>query len=147
MMRSVRRFLIFVTRATMRFFLIVDLDNILYRRSVVVGDDRFWLDDILDTAGIGRNSDPGDSDARVAGRRSADDRSLLLVVLVGEATLCEYVGHVKPPLGVRSLVPVRSPVRGGLCPPQSTSGQPPPSPHFERLVEPASLQTEPLAED
>ena len=130
----------------MRFLFIVDLDNILDRRTVVVAH-RFRLDDILDTAGIGGHPDPGDSDSRVAGRRSADDRPLLLVVLVGEATLCKYVGHVKPPLGVRSLLPVRSPVRGGLRPPQSTSGQPPPSPHFERLVEPASLQTEPLAED
>ena len=113
MMRSVSRFLIFDIRSTVRFFLIVDVDNILDRRSVVVGD-RFRLDDILDTTSIGRNSHPGYSDPRVSGRRPADDRSLLLVILVGEATLCKYIGHVKPSLGVRSVVPVRSSGRGRL---------------------------------
>ena len=149
-MRPVSRFLKFLIRTSLRFFVVVDVDNILYWRPVVVGDDRFRLDDILDTAGIGGHPDPGDSDSRVAGRRSAYDRSLLLVVLVGEAALCEYVGHVKPSLGVRprsACLPVRSPGRRGLGPPQSSSGQPSPSPHFERLVEPASLETEPLAED
>ena len=138
MMRSVSRFLIFVTRTTVRFLFIVDLDNILDRRSVVVAH-RFRLDDILDTAGIGRDSDPGNSDPRVPRGRPADDRSLVLVVLVGEATLSKYVGHVKPSLGVRSLVPVGSSVRGALGPSHSSSGQPPPSPHLEGLVKPSCL--------
>ena len=97
-MRPVSRFLIFVVRSPRRFFIIVDVDDVLYRGSVVVGDDRFRLDDVLDTAGVGGNSHPGHSHPRVAGGRTADDRSLLLVLLVGEAALGENVGHVKPPL-------------------------------------------------
>ena len=133
LMRSVRRFLVFVIRSSVRFFLIVDVDNILDWRSVVVGD-RFRLDDILDTASIGRDSDPGYSDPRVPRRRPADNWSLLLVILVGEATLCKYVGHVKPSLGVRSVVPVRSSGRGRLRP-----SQPPPSSHLEGLVKSSCL--------
>ena len=113
-MRSVRRFLIFViSRSPMRFFVIVNMDDILYWWPVVTGD-RFRLDDILDTARIGWNSDPRYPDTRVPGGRTADDGSLLLVLLVWEATLSKYIGHVKPSLCVRSLLPVRPPVRGGL---------------------------------
>ena len=148
-MRSVGRFLIFVvtsTRSPVRFLLVVDLDHILDRRPVVVGD-RFGLDDVLDTAGVGGNSHPGNSDARVAGRRTADDRPLLLLILVLEAALCKYVGHVKPSLGVRSLVPVWTSVRGRLRSAHSASSQPPPSSHFERRVKSSRLESEPLAED
>ena len=125
----------------------MDVDDVLYRGSVVVGDDRFRLDDVLDTAGVGGNSHPGHSHPRVSGGRPADDGSLLLVLLVGEAALSKYIGHVEPSLGVRSLLPVRSPVRRGLGPSYSSSGQPPSSPHLEGLVKSPSLQSEPLAQD
>ena len=119
--RTVGRLLVLLIRSP-GGFLIVNVDHILHWRSVVVGDwspvvlvpNRFRRYDILDAASVCRNPDARHPDSRMTRRRTRDDGSLLLVLVVRVPALGEDVRHVEPPVGplMWPVVSVRTSERG-----------------------------------